>query len=297
MLDGPHPRTRRGFLVAAVLLPLLAVPAAPASAAVLSCGEVVTTSVTLTGDLGPCTGDALIAGADDITIDLGGYTIRGTGTGAGVRVAQHTGVTVTTGTIRGFHTGVVLDESTAGTVSWLLLRGNTRGVNVAGADGNLIERNTIFGSGLDAIRLGLSDGNVISRNALSGNVFGIGVADFSTNNLVESNVVRKTRGFGIAVFSDSDSNRIENNEVQRTLQGDGINVSVDSDWTSISGNIAKLNSDDGIDTDNPQTTITGNVANNNGDLGIEAVPGTFDGGGNQASGNGNPAQCVVVSCS
>ena len=74
-------------------------------------------------------------------------------------------------------------------------------------------------SGLDAIRLGLSANNVISKNTLSGNVFGIGVADGSTGNLVEKNVIRDTPGFGVAVFSDSDSNRIEKNDVQRTLRG------------------------------------------------------------------------------
>jgi parallel beta-helix repeat protein len=296
MTNGLVSRTRRGLLGAAFVASMVAVPSAPATAAVVPCGTVVTSSITLTSDLGPCTGDALIAGADNITINLGGYTISGTGTGAGVRVAQHIGVTVTNGTIQGFHTGVVLDESTYSTVLKLVLRDNIRGVNVAGSNDNLVEKNAILNSGLDAIRLGLSANNVISKNTLSGNVFGIGVADASTGNLIEKNVLRDTRGFGVAVFSDSDSNRIEKNDVQRTLQGDGINVSLDSDLTSISKNIANLNSDDGIDTDNPQTTIIGNIANNNGDLGIEAAAGTTDGGGNLASGNGNPAQCVGVSC-
>ena len=296
-MNGLASRTRRGLLGAAFVISLLAVPASPATAAVVTCGTVVTTSITLTSNLGPCPGDALIAGADNITIDLGGYTISGAGTGAGVRVAQRTGVTVTNGTIQGFDTGVVLDESTFSSVSKLVLRDNLRGVNVAGSSGNLVEKNTILDSGLDAIRLGLSANNVISKNTLSGNVFGIGVADFSTGNLVEKNVLRDTRDFGVAVFSDSDSNRIEKNDVQRTLEGDGIIVSVDSDLTLILKNIANVNSDDGIDTDNSQTTITGNIANNNGDLGIEAVAGTTDGGGNLASGNGNPAQCMGVSCS
>jgi len=297
MRIGLGSRARRGVLGTAFVLSLLAVPAAPATAAVVTCGTVVTTSITLTSNLGPCAGDALIAGADNITIDLGGYTISGTGTGAGVRVAQRTAVTVKNGTIQGFHTGAVLDESTHSTVSKLVLRDNLRGVNVAGSDGNLVEKNTILNSGLDAIRLGLSANNLISKNTLSGNVFGIGVADFSTGNLVEKNVIRDTQVFGVAVFSDSDSNRIEKNDVQRTLQGDGIIVSFDSDLTLIIKNIASVNSDDGIDTDSSQTTITGNIANNNGDLGIEAAAGTTDGGGNLASGNGNPAQCVGVSCS
>lgn len=297
MSNGWGPRTRRGLCGAALVTGVLAVPVGPASATAVTCGTVVTASVTLTSDLGPCPDDALIAGEDNITINLGGYTIRGTGTGAGVRVAQRTGVTVTGGTIQRFHTGVALDESTFSTVSELVLRDNIRGVNLAGSDGNLIEENTILRSGLDAIRLGLSADNVVRRNTLTTNVFGIGVADFSTGNLVERNVLRNTRGFGISVFSDSDSNRIDGNDVQRTSQGDGINVSADSDLTSISSNIANRNSDDGIDTDNPQTTIGGNIANRNGDLGIEAVEGTTDGGGNRASRNGNPAQCVEVSCS
>jgi parallel beta-helix repeat protein len=296
MTIGSISRTRRALLGTAFVTSLLTLPAAPATADALACGTVVTTSITLTGDLGPCTGDALIAGADGITIDLGGHTISGTGTGAGVRVAQRTGVTVTNGTIQGFHTGVVLDESTYSTVSKLVLRDHIRGVNVAGSDLNLVEKNTITGSGLDGIRLGLSADNVISKNTLSGNVFGIGVADWSTGNLVEKNVLRDTRGFGVAVFSDSDSNRIEKNDVQRTTGGDGINVSGDSDNTAVSKNIASFNSDDGIDTDNAQTTITGNIADHNGDLGIEAVSGTTDGGGNLASGNGNPAQCTGVTC-
>jgi parallel beta-helix repeat protein len=127
-------------------------------------------------------------------------------------------------------------------------------------------------------------------------VFGIGVADGSTGNLVERNWIQNTRDFGIAVFSTSDHNRIEKNDVQRTQAGDGIAVSADSNSTLILKNFAHANGDDGIDTDNPTTTITGNIAIKNVDLGIEAVPGTH-GGGNRASGNGNPAQCVGVSCS
>lgn len=296
MLDVAYSHIRRVLLGAALTVPLLAVPA-PASAAVVACGTVVTTDITLTGDLGPCPGDALIAGADGITIDLGGYTISGMGQGAGVRVGQVDGVTVTKGAIRDFAEGVVLDESTRSTVSKLVLRGNEQGVTVAGSDGNLVEKNSVLDSGRDAIRLGLSSGNVISKNVLTGNVFGIGVADSSTGNLVEKNEVRDSRDFGIAVFSDSDANRIEKNDVQRTREGDGINVSGDSDSTVILKNVASANGDDGIETDDPQTTITGNTANGNADLGIEAVPGTTSGGGNRASGNGDPAQCVGVSCS
>lgn len=127
------------------------------------------------------------------------------------------------------------------------------------------------------------------------NVFGIGVADGSTD-IVERNAIWNTRDFGIAVFGDSDSNRIEKNLVQRTREGDGISLDGDSDSTRIAGNVSSRNGDDGIDTKGLLTTITRNTANDNVDLGIEALPGT-DGGGNRASRNGNPLQCVGVSCS
>jgi hypothetical protein len=50
----------------------------------LSCGEVISASVTLTANL-HCIGTALIVDADnDVTLDLGGHTVSGDGTGDGI---------------------------------------------------------------------------------------------------------------------------------------------------------------------------------------------------------------------
>ncbi|PJA10142.1 hypothetical protein COX67_05425, partial [Candidatus Falkowbacteria bacterium CG_4_10_14_0_2_um_filter_36_22] len=46
---------------------------------VCACGDTVTASTTLSGDL-TCTGHGLVVGADNITIDGGNYTITGNGT-------------------------------------------------------------------------------------------------------------------------------------------------------------------------------------------------------------------------
>ena len=228
MRNGWGPLARGGWLGVAFVISLLAVPAAPATAAAVTCGTVVTTSITLTSNLAPCTGDALIAGADNITIDLGGYTIGGTGTGAGVRVAQRTCVTCQRGTIHGFHTGVVLDESTSSTVSSkLVLRDNVR-ASMLGRVGrqSWLRTNTVLNSGARTrSRLGLSANNVVSKNTpcratCSASWRGL----LLYGNLVEKNVIRDTRGFGVAVFSDSDSNRIEKNDVPADVQGDGISV-------------------------------------------------------------------------
>ena len=286
------------MLLAAIVTSLLAVTAAPAYASHVGCGSLITTDTTLDSDIGPCVGDGLIVAADDITLDLGGHTVSGTGTGAGVRVARHTGVEVTNGTIDGFNTGLVLDEADGNHILSLTLLDNVRqGITAAGSDANLIEKNSILDNDGDAIRLGLSDGNVVRKNVAVGNVFGIGVADGSDSNLVEKNSVSATDVFGIAVFSTSNDNRVEKNDVRGTVLGGGIIVAADSSGTQITKNMANGNADDGIDVDNPATTVTQNTANDNADLGIEAVPGTSDGGGNRATGNGNPAQCTGVTCS
>src|SRR5688572_5404212 len=92
---------------ATIVAAVLAAGAVPVLASHVTCGSVITADTKLDSDIGPCVGDALIVGADDVTLDLGGYTVTGTGSGAGVRVAQRTGVEVTNGTIQGFHTGIV----------------------------------------------------------------------------------------------------------------------------------------------------------------------------------------------
>src|SRR4051794_41657583 len=65
------------------LLALLAL-GSPATASHVSCGAVLNTDTTLDSDLSDCPGSGVVIGASDITVDLGGHTIDGSGTGAGV---------------------------------------------------------------------------------------------------------------------------------------------------------------------------------------------------------------------
>ena len=88
-------------LILALARPWLAVGAAP------TCGAVLTRSTKLVADLACPTG-GLIAGADGITIDLGGFTLSGTGAtdSVGINADGHTRVTIRNGTVRGFWIGV-----------------------------------------------------------------------------------------------------------------------------------------------------------------------------------------------
>ena len=68
-----------------------------------ACGDVVTTDVTLTKSLKNCA-SGLVVGADNVTIDLNGFTIKGLGTTAGIGIdaADHTGITLKNGKITDF---------------------------------------------------------------------------------------------------------------------------------------------------------------------------------------------------
>jgi len=68
----------RAALFVAVLAALLSVISAQAFAAQVSCGQVITQDTKVENDLIDCPDTALVIGADNITLDLGGHTTSGT---------------------------------------------------------------------------------------------------------------------------------------------------------------------------------------------------------------------------
>jgi parallel beta-helix repeat protein len=283
--------------VAGVLLALA--PWSPASAAV-QCGAVLTSSTKLTSDLVcDASGDALTIGADGVTLNLNGHTVSGPGAYdtayAGVRVAGHTKVRITNGRITGFQSAVVLDESTGSAVSKVNAYGNDQGVNLSGGGDHLVEKNYLHDNGRDAVRLGLSSHNRVRFNVVVRNTFGIGVADGSTDNVVELNTVSRNGDFGIGLFGDVARNLVLANIVDQGT-GQGIQVNADAADTHVLKNLVSRNGIDGIHVESVTTRITRNDARKNAQLGINA-PGAIDGGKNRAKGNGDPLQCVGVVCS
>src|SRR5688572_33307243 len=90
----------RNFLGLTLLL-------ATGSAQALSCGDTVSTSITLSADLHYTTGyTALHVATPGITIDLNGHTLSGTSALQGIDLEAGL-VTVKNGTIRGFWGGIV----------------------------------------------------------------------------------------------------------------------------------------------------------------------------------------------
>jgi len=220
---------------------MIAVPAASAVAAGgVSCGTVVTTNITLSNDVVGCAGDGLIVGASHITIDLGGHTVGASAVsgGAGVRVGPgRAGVTVRNGTIVGFVQGVVLDTAGDNHVSDLVITDSVRGIDLANASGNTVERNTISGSALDGIRVdgAASRHNLVSRNVVSDGAFiGITVSNHSRDDLIDRNHV-SDGVFGIAVFGGVERVALSRNLVTGATQV-GIQIDAASDDASIDHN-------------------------------------------------------------
>lgn len=107
------------------------------STAEISCGQTITEDTILTEDLvcPPDTEYALIIGASNITLDLGGHTVSGYIPRAGVFAIGQEGITIRNGTLDGFQVGVFIIQTNLVTMENLTVR------NMASSDPNQL----IFG--------------------------------------------------------------------------------------------------------------------------------------------------------
>ena len=196
----------RGPVVSVILGMLALAPgsfcAAPALASHVRCGDTITTDTTLDSDLLDCPGYGVWIGADDVTLDLNGHTISGTGAGMGIRNQAFDRVVVENGVVTGFQGGI-----------WLL-----------GTIENRLSNLTVTANDLDGIRLlplggtVASSGNVIEHSRIHGNGQGI-VLIRSTGNRLDENVVAGNDKEGVQL-TDSSGNRIETNSVSDNGQPD-----------------------------------------------------------------------------
>lgn len=196
--------------VKAVVLACLVTGAVPEAAGDL-CGVTVFDDVTLDGDL-TCTGDGLIVAADGIRIDLNGYTIAGSGTGAGIAVTGRSGVWIRGGTITNFAVGIRVNTSTGLVIQDIEFAADLEGIDLqAGSAGNTVKGNTFRNSATRGIML---RGDV-RENEIKGNTF------------IGSRV-------GILVFGGIDNTLKENLVTGSTLAGIRFNVIA-------TGNVVKEN--------------------------------------------------------
>jgi parallel beta-helix repeat protein len=252
-------------------LVLRSAPPAAAQATNATCGQVITASKTLNGDLLNCSRHGLVIGASGITLNLGGHTIDG------VDVAPQSGivnpgfdnVTITNGSVKDFTYGVDLhSDARNNRVQSLRVSSNQYGVVMTVGKANIITGNNVFAN----IEVGIfvADTNTITNNTVTGHI--------KTGIWVQS-------GAGSVI---SGNKAVSNGDI-------GILASSSASGTKFTNNIANGNGY-GIQSDDTTATLTGNTANFNVNAGIKGVPGVNDGGDNRARDNGDPRQCYMVAC-
>ena len=215
-------RPALGGACAVALLATLTVLATPAHATHVTCGSVITGNTTLDSDVGPCPGDGIIVGADNITLDLNGHRIfaaNGEGDNAGIRLPMRTGVTVTNGTVEGFDAGVVIGGGSGNTVIRMIVQDNVNdflggpcdlgdGIVVNNSDANTIQRNLAARNGPygGITLLGDADGNVVRQNHAR------------DNNIVGTNCGNSRQDEGIRIEGPgANDNQIVDNQVSGSL--------------------------------------------------------------------------------
>ncbi|MDQ4133229.1 MAG: right-handed parallel beta-helix repeat-containing protein [Actinomycetota bacterium] len=192
------------------------------------CGQEITEDTTLEGDIVCVDGPAFVIAADNVTLDLAGFTVSrhpgSTGAGGpGILLRGVEGATVQKGTITGFNAGVAIMGGGGNTVQNLTVHDN---IGPAGGD---------FGDGItvsDSSENRLQ-GNTIQRN---GPYSGISLVGASQRNQVLENIVADNnmlhvgdpsagrQDMGIRVEGPAaNNNRIEGNTVSGS-GADGIVV-------------------------------------------------------------------------
>jgi hypothetical protein len=280
----------------ASLLPALlwsGVPAGAAQAATttqVGCGQTITTSTTLTADVGPCPDNGIIVGANDITLNLAGHHVFGTpkpGDGAGVLLIDRQGVTVENGTVSAFDAGVVITNGGDNVVSRITAEDNI------GSSGNPNVPDTELG---DGILLEGTSGNKVTDNVArdNGPFSGIGLISQSdsdhtfssaptADNEVAHNVVTDNVACRFGPFCDNDGIRLEpgvgpNNAVLSNLVErnglDGISLFADADHNTVQADTVAANGfhgavpGDGIRVFSSYDLISGNVVGGNAAGGV-----------------------------
>lgn len=212
-----------GLAAAGALVLVGTVTITPAAADHVGCGAVITQSVTLDSDVGPCPGDGLIIRASNITVDLGGHRVfaatpNGPLENVGIRLGQVSGVTVQNGTVEGFDAGVFVNGGSGNTVQRITAQNNVN--DMAEPFAFVSGRGTAQQPDVVAGRTTAQNWN---DNMLC--FFGDGITtESSDNNVIRHNRVLGNGPYGgITLVGDSDNNRVERNQV------DGNNI---QNWTT-----------------------------------------------------------------
>jgi len=272
-----------------------------AQASVVRCGQVIRRNTTLTADVGPCPGMGIIIGADNVRLDLGGHSVRGSADGSddriGIVLPGRHGVTVIHGTVQGFAAGVAVNGGSGNTLTHLVVRDNIGpalrdadfgdGIVIDGSAANSVTASTIgpnngpfdgiaiIDAGADSNRI---EENVIQGNSVAAPLFpgGPGPYNFDEGvfltpetiddtlhaNAIVNNVISHNGANGINVFESVQGTAIRGNVVERN--GFGSAAALNQGISGLGQEEEGIFFNSGAGT----STVVGNIVRSNADGGI-----------------------------
>jgi parallel beta-helix repeat protein len=203
----------------------------------VNCGDTLSVAggqYVLTGNLVCPASPAVHITANNVSLNLQGFTLSKSGPaiGAGVITASGpacvvtTGVAIYNGTISGFGTAVSLcvptppgPVSTHAQIHDLVLTGNSTGVALLNANDNDVHHNTIHANtGIGGFTPGIgvalvnAHGNQLKQNEVTGNsADGVSLQLGSDDNTIMNNQVNGNAGSGIALSLGSLDNVVKHN--------------------------------------------------------------------------------------
>lgn len=286
-----------------------------AAAPNLSCGEVISASVTLTGNL-HCDGTGLIVDADnDVTLDLGGHTVTGNGTGDGIVLSSSDEpdftYTLENGRISGFASGVLAGAVSVADVNGVTITASPTAVEFGAQLSDFSLANSritgatndfFYGPGVNIVFVDVTSSTIIGGAEQI--ITGLGEGYYHDDHITDSAVTFETPGNDVIsdnVFDDSMVDEgtfggqliIEDNTFENAQTG-LLDYSLGGD--TISGNTFKGNVGVGaflylsVDANLGDDAITDNRFIDNGASGLyvaaagEVSVGTIS--SNTATGNG-----------
>jgi hypothetical protein len=194
---------------------------------------------------GIASGAAITIASDDVTLDLGGFTLAGTAGSSGAAIGIHAvarqNVTIRDGTVRGFEEGISLFGGSNNLVERIRAVGNQlRGIGNVGGERNIVRQSQALQTpgrlGAGTPPSALAVGGTGSR-ALDNDVFGfpglgpatgVGIAVGGTGVVVQGNRIGNPPAagpsFGIVVDPGSADVLVIDNRI--TTVGTGIDASV-----------------------------------------------------------------------
>jgi parallel beta-helix repeat protein len=153
--------------------------------------------------------DSIVVQRDNIVVDGAGYTVQGTGSGAGIDLGYRNNVTLKNVEVTNFDYGIYLSGSDNNVIAGNIVLNNGHGIYLSSSRNNVLTGNNVSLNDGNGIALSSSSGNVLTGNNVSSNQWAGIWLSYSGNNVLTSNAV-SNNGYGIWL-SDSYNNVLTGN--------------------------------------------------------------------------------------